>query len=294
MKGVWWFLAIGFGLAWTAWELAIRSGVTVSSLQFQLYALPGAFAPAIAAIVVRRWITREGFGDAGLAIDVTRWRYWVFAWLLPIGVLAVIVAEAMLFGIARPDFTLAHAAAGAAGAVGRVGAANLSGLRVVPPSLIGAILAVPLLWGEEFGWRGYLQTRLMPGRPVGAAIATGVIWAVWHYPLTLRGYDFPDHRVLGSLLFIVPTVLLSYIFGWIRERSGSIWAASLAHASTNIIGGRLSVMWFAGSSSLVTGYAGLLAIPPLFIVCLCIFRADEKNLRAGRATRGVPVERPAL
>ena len=88
---------------------------------------------------------------------------------------------------------------------------------MVVPQLMGvAVLMTPLLWGEEFGWRGYLQLRLFPGRPVSAAIATGLIWAVWHYPLTLRGYDYPvwfaktpaDREINNLAAGISPAVLV--------------------------------------------------------------------------------------
>ena len=100
------------------------------------------------------------------------------------------------------------------------------GLLIVPQLLVTAILAMPLLWGEEFGWRGYLQPRVFPNRPVTAAAVTGVIWAVWHYPLTLRGYNYPDHPVLGSLLFIPLCALLAYLFGWLKRRTDTIWSSS--------------------------------------------------------------------
>jgi membrane protease YdiL (CAAX protease family) len=40
------------------------------------------------------------------------------------------------------------------------------------------LVMVPLFWGEEFGWRSYLQIRLLSGRPLLAALATAVIWGV--------------------------------------------------------------------------------------------------------------------
>jgi hypothetical protein len=71
-------------MAWLCWEIPIRLGVSVHSPLFQLAALPGGFAPAIAAIVVRKWITREGFADAGLRIDLSKWPYYIVACLLPL------------------------------------------------------------------------------------------------------------------------------------------------------------------------------------------------------------------
>ncbi len=276
MRGIWWFLALAFGLSWSWWELIIWSGIPVLSWQFSLYAIPGGFGPAIAAIIVRKFITREGFSDAGLRLPIRRWRYFLLAWLLPVVVVAAIVAQAMLFGIAKPDFSLAGAEA--AGVAGRSTAGLSSlGLLIVPQLMAIAIVAAPLLWGEEFGWRAYLQPRIFPGKPVRAAAATGLIWAVWHYPLTLRGYNYPDHPVLGSLLFIPICVMLAYIFDWLRRRTRSIWSSSLAHSATNSIGG-LATLWFAGgASTLVTSYAGLLALWPLFFVCLTVWSSDRRR-----------------
>src|SRR5438132_536367 len=82
----------------------------------------------------------------------------------------------------------------------------------------------------------YPPTRLLPGRPLGAAVATGVIWGIWHYPILLMGYNFPVHRLAGPGVFTVSTVMLSIIFGWLLDRSGSIWAPSLGHAALNTVG----------------------------------------------------------
>ena len=279
MKGILWFIAICFGLAWGAWELAIASGVSVLSWEFQLYALPGAFAPAIAAIVVRKWITREGFADAQLRLNIRAWRYYLLGWLLPLAVVMAIVAEAIIFGIAQPDFTLERAIT-AAPAGRDMTSVNNPGLLILPQVMVTALLTTPILWGEEFGWRGYLQQRLFAGRPVAAAAATGLIWAVWHYPLTLRGYNYPDQPVLGTLVFTLFAVLASYIFGWIRERSDSIWAASLAHAATNSIGA-LALLWFAGAAGpLWISYGGVLALPPLMLVCFWLFWLGRRGERA--------------
>lgn len=285
-KGVVWFLVIAFGLAWIAWEAAIRSGVSVLSWQFQLFALPGAFAPAVASFVVRKWITREGFADAGLGLHPRGWPYYVFAWLLPLVVVGVIILEAGALGIGRPDFTLARAIA--AHPAGRdMSSMSHVGLLIIPQFMATALAVTPVLWGEEFGWRGYLQQRLFVGRPVAAAVATGLIWGVWHFPLTLRGYDFPDHPVLGSGLLTVVAVLLAYIFGWIRERSGSIWASSLAHASTNAVGG-LALLWFAGAAGpSVVSYGGVLAVPPLLLVCVLLFLTGYRG-RSATPARLVP------
>ena len=274
-KGIVWYLIIAFGLAWSTWELAIRLGISVLSWQFTIFAIPGAFAPAIAAAIVRKWITHEGFADAGLSLQVRSWRYYLFAWLLPLIVAFAVTAEVVTLGFAQPDFSLSRAVAN--GAAGH-DIARLSGidLAIIPQLLLTAIVATPILWGEEFGWRGYLQPRLVTKNPEIVAIYTGVIWGVWHWPLTLRGYDFPDRPILGSFLIVALAIFMSYIFEWIRKKSKTIWAPSLAHASTNTIGG-LALLWFAGAIAPST--LSLLALAPLFVVCIVIFFLERPKVR---------------
>jgi len=239
--------------------------------------LPGAFAPAIAAIIVRKWITREGFADAGLGLRLRGWPYYLAGWLLPLFVVGVIVAEARLLGIATPDFALSRALAGEAGERARQMTMSLSAIPLIPATLLFALVTTPIFWGEEFGWRGYLQQRLLAGRPIASAIVVGIIWGTWHFPLTLRGYNYPDHPVFGSAIFVVIAILLAYVFGWIFRRSGSIWASSLAHAATNGVGGTLTVLWFAGAGPTIVGYAGLLAVPPILAVCATIYFRETRQ-----------------
>jgi hypothetical protein len=60
----------------------------------------GAFSPALAALVVRRWITREGFVDAGLGLDLRQgWPYYLFGCLLPLPVVGAIAGLAAVLGL---------------------------------------------------------------------------------------------------------------------------------------------------------------------------------------------------
>jgi hypothetical protein len=121
------------------------------------------------------------------------------------------------------------------------------------------------LFGEEFGWRGYLQPRLFPQSPVLSAVVTGTIWAYWHLPLNLRGGNFPENPKLGALvIFPVGAIFLSIIFGWLVQKTGSIWSSSLAHAATNGIGGSLFIALFGGGANfLFVSYGGILGWIPL-------------------------------
>jgi membrane protease YdiL (CAAX protease family) len=267
-RGVVSYLLIAFGMAWLFWELAIRFVMRPDNLLFQTVALPGAFAPAVAAVIVRKWITREGFADAGLRLRPVKWRYYGVAWLLPVPVTASIIGLAWVLGISRPDFSLMRFSSWLTPGI-EIPAPPPYIWIVIPLQLmINAIIVTPILWGEEFGWRGYLQVKVFPERPLLAAVTTGLIWGAWHFPINLRGYNFPDHPIAGSFLFLVGTTLLSIIFGWLRERTGSIWAPCLAHAATNSIGASLTLLLFAGEPNWIfLNYLGLLGLIPLGAFC---------------------------
>jgi membrane protease YdiL (CAAX protease family) len=285
-KGVISYIVLAYGLAWILWEVPIRllGASPRDPTLFQFVALPGAFAPAVAALIVRQWITREGFADSGLRPNLRKgWSYYLAGWLLPLPVLAVIVGLAWALSLARPDFTLLSGIGSLGLDLPPSAAPSLLGLALPFLLLVNALLAFPLLWGEEFGWRGYLQVRLFPERPLLAAVSTGIIWSLWHLPLNLRGYNFPGYPLLGMLVFTVSAVLLSIIFGWLRLASDSVWAPTLAHAATNAVGASTILLWFGGAKPLWVGYLGILAWVPLGAVCLWIVLTGRLQ-RAARAS----------
>jgi len=268
VKGIACYLLITFGMAWLLWEVAIRFVLRPRDPLFQIAVMPGAFAPAVAALIVRRWITREGFEDAGLRLKPLKWRYYLLAWLLPVPATAIIIGLAISLGISQPDFSLMRFVSWFMGSTELVPPPPYIWMVIPFQLMISAVVATPILWGEEFGWRGYLQIRIFKQRPLLAAVSTGLIWGAWHFPINLRGYNFPDHPIVGSFLFLAGTILLSIIFGWLRERTGSIWAPSLAHAATNSIGGSLTLLLFMGGPNWIfVSYLGLLGLIPLGALC---------------------------
>lgn len=297
-KGVIAYLLIAFGISWTIWEISYRLGV--SPIVKGLLMMPAVFAPAIATFVVRKWITHEGFADAGLLLNLRKWPYYIVAWLLPLATLACIVILASLFKATKPDFSFAR------GIHFLVQAGYPERFFQYPSLLIlyWLISAIPkslVLFGEEFGWRGYLQLRLFPGAPVLSAVGTGVIWAVWHWPLTFRGFNYPDHPVIGSLLvFPVSLIFMSIVFGWLRLQSGSVWCSSLAHSATNVIEGGLFILLFGGGGNfLFVSPAGLLGwIPMGALSAWIVFTgrlkpADEISTACHPAAECVPSAPPA-
>jgi membrane protease YdiL (CAAX protease family) len=260
-KGVLTFLLISFGLAWGAVFVADSVlGLSLADPLTQLtVALPMAFSPAIAAVVVRRWVTREGFRDAGLAPRVRAARfYYLLAWIGPVLVLAATVGLAMVLRLYDPDFPgLPQLIPGM-----QPGLAALL-LLVVP------VVVLPAFWGEEFGWRSYLQQRVSR-RPVHAAVITGIIWSAWHYPLVFTDYAEYARPLLGIVTWTLTIIPQAIILAWLFLRSGSVWVPCLAHAGNNMIIGTLSSALLVDAGGLDPSTVDLLELIPLAAICAWI------------------------
>jgi membrane protease YdiL (CAAX protease family) len=260
-KGIVAYVLIAFGLAWALWIPAWLLRIPPTSQLFQWLFLVGACAPALGTIIVRRWISQEGFADAGLQLHLrSTWPYYLFAGLWPLFILGGSLALALAFGFSiRTDVFVD-----------------------IVPSFMMYLVMVPLFWGEEFGWRSYLQIRLFSARPLVAALATGVIWGVWHYPAVLAGYLPNEHGLLGVLLYAWYMIPHSIILGWLRLRTGSIWPPTLAHLANNAIGPLLLSALFisGGQGDLLFSLRGLLVVIPLLLLCAWIVLSGQLKPRA--------------
>ncbi|MBA3534131.1 MAG: CPBP family intramembrane metalloprotease [Ardenticatenales bacterium] len=278
-RGIAVFLLLTFGIAWATWIPLFAIGITPRDPRYQLWgAIPG-FAPALAAIIVRRFVTREGFGDAGWWPRLRdHWRYYLAAWLWPLFVGPLTIALAWGTGLSQPDVSLQRAFAqpelGASLPPAELVA--LSPFALFLPFMFLCLLSVPILWGEEFGWRSYLQIRLFAEEPLKAAIATGLLWGVWHVPFLLAGGNFPNQPLLGLLIFPITTTLWSILFGWLRLKTGSSWPSAVAHAAANTFGGTwLSLLFFGGPNWELVSFGSVLAWVPMGLLCAWLIASGQ-------------------
>jgi membrane protease YdiL (CAAX protease family) len=251
------YLLISFGLAWAVQVgVALTAGEQMAGLLQSsgglIVALLLMWPPAVGAFVARRWVERSGFGDAGLRRGP--WRFIAIAWLSP----PLFTVAAILISV--PIYPLDLSFSGLRDMAAQTGQKLPAAPWVVVAAQIalGLTLAVPFnaifAFGEEFGWRGYLQPRLITllGRWPGM-LAHGAIWGFWHAPLIfLLGYNYPGHPWLGVLWFTVTGVLLGVLFGWLRLASGSVLPPTMAHASFNAIAG-LPLLMLSGMDAAVAG-----------------------------------------
>jgi uncharacterized protein len=99
------------------------------------------------------------------------------------------------------------------------------------------VVALP----EEVLFRGYLQTRLE--RRLGSRERWGIRWG-WAIPLTSVLFALAHFAVIPSpqrLAVFFPSLL----FGWLRQRTGSILAPVVFHGACNVVGDLLYFGWMA-------------------------------------------------
>ncbi|WP_254522279.1 CPBP family intramembrane glutamic endopeptidase [Natrinema caseinilyticum] len=103
--------------------------------------------------------------------------------------------------------------------------------------ILGFLLVMFLLGGlEEFGWRGFAQSRLQERYTAfTAAVGIGIAWALWHLPMFYL-YDVPAYDVSGfwtTYLFtlIVQSITLAWLYNSTR---GAVLLPMLYHSLGNL------------------------------------------------------------
>lgn len=147
---------------------------------------------------------------------------------------------------------------------------------------LGFVLS-PILFAfaEEIGWRGYLQTRLLHEVGVNKAIwITASIWAIFHYPfLLLVDYTDSGNIWVNVLLFTIMIFPLSFLLGWIRITSKSIWPVVICHGLINYLRGFFDTLFYVKKSywTYVTGENGVITILAWTILAVIVYQVSKRR-----------------
>lgn len=191
------------------------------------------WCPGLAALLTCKYLGRD---LSSLGWNWGKTRYEVICYFLPLGYGIVIYAFVWLTGLAgfynkdfvesfSKDFGLGPMAPWASIALYFIFTATITVIRGCATAL-----------GEEIGWRGFLVPELAKRNGFAAtAIISGFIWALWHYPIFLlaRGYNGGTPVWYYLPLFTVLLPLISFLWAWMRLKSGSLWPCVVLHAAQN-------------------------------------------------------------
>jgi membrane protease YdiL (CAAX protease family) len=100
----------------------------------------------------------------------------------------------------------------------------------------GMIRSVSSALGEEIGWRGFLVPELSKTTSFTAtSLISGIVWSLWHYPILIYGdYNAGTPTWYGLTCFTVMVISISFVFAWMRLKSGSLWTGAILHGSHNL------------------------------------------------------------
>lgn len=253
MRRIWIYLAVAFGFSWTLYLIVFLNGgledspalVSGTPITLALVLLLASMWGPTLGHVAARMFTGEGWHDVGLRPHLRRgWPYWVLMWLLP--ALFSLIGAALFFWL-YPQFfdpsmrAMQEQVQGATGEAVEIPTLALMLVGFAQAVLFSPVLNLIGVFGEEFGWRGYLQPKLMPLGFRRAMLLMGVIWGVWHWPVIAMGYnygtDYPGYPWLGPLAMVWFTLVVGTVLGWSVLRGRSVWPAVIGHGALNGIAG---------------------------------------------------------
>ena len=244
-------------------------------------------APVIAHVITRL-ITKEGFamtGEGSMMLGISfknrKWIFYFLAILLPwiYTELGNAVTILLCPEIYDPKYYIS------------LDIEKRLLLLLPIAGMVSGVIGSFAAFGEESGWRGYMMqklTKLFEGKPTGklwAFIIGGVIWGIWHAPLTCIGHNFgteyPGFPYLGILMMCIFCTLMGIILTFVTEKSGSVWPAAIMHAVNNtnpsILNGYIDYEKVSGLKGMLLPSVGRMMVMVLIIGILVIATGRKHN-----------------
>lgn len=224
------YVVIVFAFSSLFYFLILRSGSLGNGRG--LYVVGLMWCPALAGMLTLR-LNGRSISELGWKWGKTKYQLW--SWFVPLlyaSIAYAIVWIAGFGGLGNPQFldTL-------------VKQMHLGGPRWVSiatgialTGTFGLVVSLSHALGEEIGWRGFLVPELFRTTSfTTTAFISGIVWSLWHYPVLIWGdYNAGTPSWYGLTCFTVMVISLSFIFAWMRLKSGSLWTGAILHASHNL------------------------------------------------------------
>jgi uncharacterized protein len=197
-----------------------------------LYVFGIMWCPALAAFATLK-LNGRSLADLGWKWPSTN--YALMSWYVPLMYAAIAYAVVWLTGLGgfpNRDFMASLATRMNL----HVSPALSTVVYVLLQGSFGMVRATSSALGEEIGWRGFLVPELSKTVSfTGTALISGIVWSLWHYPgLIFADYNAGTATWYALSCFTVMVVAISFIFAWLRLKSGSLWTGALLHASHNL------------------------------------------------------------
>jgi uncharacterized protein len=261
----------------------LNGGGYNNSIGFMIFGVIYMILPTISVIIIKKFIHHEKLKtDLLISFKINKWFF--VAWLL----IPVIMFFSLGISLLFPDVIYSQEMSGMLKRFATILTPaqiehmknSLVTLPINPIWLIliqgmiaGVTINAIVALGEELGWRGFLLKEFKEMNFFKAAITIGFIWSIWHAPLILMGYNYPQHPQIGVFMMIIFCILLTPLFLYITIKSKSVIAAAILHGTMNGTYG-ISLMLTDGGNDLTVGLTGLAGFIALTIALICLFIYD--------------------
>lgn len=128
---------------------------------------------------------------------------------------------------------IAYGVSGQLGMMGEI-AKNPMTWMLLFSILLNFFLVFAAFFGEEYGWRYYLQPLMQRrfGKRAGV-ILLGVVWGLWHLPVNFFYYYTPENGVYGMLGQQITCISLGIFFAYAYMKTQNIWVPVILHFLNN-------------------------------------------------------------
>jgi membrane protease YdiL (CAAX protease family) len=236
--------------------------------------------PTVATLIMLLVITREGYSREGWK-SLGLHRLGLSVWWIAIGLtfLMSLIASIIVWATPLASFVLPEG-----------GIANPLIQFLIVVASLGLIFAL----FEEIGMRGYLLPKLLPLGRRRALLLVGLVHAAWHMPLI---FLTPLYHTAGNKLIVVPLfvgtiVAASFVFGYLRIYTGSVWPASIAHSVHNAAWSTLAAFTLTSNPVVVNEYLagdnGILILVTTALGAILVGRILRSGMDQAQEAGAVP------
>lgn len=285
LKRVLIYVIITFALTWAYCLLVvypIANGETLTGIPAivtQLLVAAGMFFPAI-GVVLTRLVTREGFKNAWLKPKLKKnLRFYLLAWFGP--AILTFAGAGLYFLLVPGSFDpncgymrLTMEAAGTSPDALPMPLSLLMAIQCVQALLLAPVMNFVTCFGEEWGWRGYLLPKVSRHfSTLPTLLITGIIWGLWHAPLTVIGHNYGlgywGFPFTGIAMMCVFCIVVGIFLSYVTLKTNSCIPAILGHGAINGIAA--IGMYFTqdgGNPFVGPAPTGIIGIVPFAIVAV--------------------------
>ncbi|MBR4479252.1 MAG: CPBP family intramembrane metalloprotease [Bacteroidales bacterium] len=274
-------LAFCFGISWLSAGIFHWCGGDYKSVWGFLLGIVYMLFPLISVLLTQLVTGEKLFSGIGLSFKLNRW--WWLGWLviIPLIVLLSLPVSALFTGMSiSGDTEMVRQTMGSLEAQGLpLGPGGVLVITLLSGLVAGMTVNALFAFGEESAWRGFLHRCLEGTGFWKKCLFIGFVWGLWHAPIILMGHNYPEHPVAGVFMMIAFCMLFTPVMVFIREKSGSVIMAAIAHGTLNALAG-ISIMYLAGYKELVGSITGIAGFIVLAIADLLIFLFRNNRITA--------------